>query len=317
MASPNPRTSIIIPAYGVAEWIGEAIESVMRQRDEDWELILVNDGSPDTPALEVAIAPYRGRIQYLVQDDAGAAAARNRALAEARGEWVAFLDGDECWQPEYLDRQLNELGKRRLDLVWSDGVFMGDSPRAGTRMMSDYHCRGPVTVEALISARVHVITSTTVVRRTAIEAAGGFDKRLRRAQDFDLWVRMVRGGVRAGYHRRPMIRYRLRPNNLTGDALARVERELAVFARLQEKLALTPGEAAAIRHRSEFLEATQLLIFATRALGARDCAATKWQSETTYRRHPTVKLGLIQAMVCLVPGLMRSLYLARTRTGYR
>lgn len=312
-----PVVSVIIPAYQVAGWIGDALESVTRQGFTQWEVLLVNDGSPDTPALEAAIAPYRDRITYLVQPNLGAAAARNRALVEARGEWVAFLDGDDAWEPEYLTTQLGELSARSLDMVWCNGTYIGDTPRHGTPLMTDYVCRGPVTVEALIGARVNVITSGTLVRRALIEAAGGFDEQLRRAQDFDLWVRLVQRGARAGYHRHQLIRHRLRPGSLTGDALAQVDRELTVFARIREKLTLAPHEAQALEERVTFLTSARLLILGKRALGDRDVAAARSQFAAAYRCRPTFKLGLIRGLLAVSPGLVRRLYLARTKPEYR
>lgn len=81
MTNPVPSVSVIIPAHQVSGWIAEALESVIGQNLPYWEVILVNDGSPDTPALEAAIARFRERIRYIVQENAGAAAARNRAMA--------------------------------------------------------------------------------------------------------------------------------------------------------------------------------------------------------------------------------------------
>ena len=84
MGEASPRVSVIIPAYQVAPYIGEAVASVVGQTFRDWEMIIVNDGSPDSDRLEEVLAPHRSRITYLVQPNGGAAAARNAGLAVAR-----------------------------------------------------------------------------------------------------------------------------------------------------------------------------------------------------------------------------------------
>jgi len=313
----RPQVSIIIPAFQVAPFIAETLASVMAQRWNDWEAILVNDGSPDTPALEAAIRPFRDRIRYLTQANQGAAEARNTGIAAAQGDWLAFLDGDDRWDPDYLEVQLAELKARQLDMVWSDGVFLGDTPRAGRRLMTELHCQGPVTVLAMIRARVNVITSATVVRRALVERVGGFDPTLRRAQDFDLWLRLVQAGARAGYHDRPLIGYRVREGSLTGDALAQVDRELAVFARLREKLAFSPEEDRAINQRVAGLESAHHLILGKRALVRRDYAAARELVSRARTRQPSLKLAAVQGALSVAPGLVRALAMSRTPAEHR
>src|SRR3990172_1926808 len=101
MPPTAPLVSIIIPAWNVSAFIGETVESVLAQTFTDWELIIVNDGSTDSDRLEEVLAPNRNRLTYLVKPNGGAAAARNAGLAVARGEYVAFLDGDDVWLPGY------------------------------------------------------------------------------------------------------------------------------------------------------------------------------------------------------------------------
>src|SRR5215471_12596309 len=97
---PNPRVSIIIPAYNTASLIAPCLDSVFSQTFRDFEAIVVNDGSPDTPELEQALQPYRDKIIYIVQPNRRAAGARNTAIGTARGELLAFLDSDVSWLPD-------------------------------------------------------------------------------------------------------------------------------------------------------------------------------------------------------------------------
>ncbi|HEX6416477.1 MAG TPA: glycosyltransferase [Candidatus Saccharimonadales bacterium] len=97
----NPKTSIIVPTYNRAYIIQIAINSILAQTDQDWELVVVDDGSTDS-TREVIESLDDNRIQYVFQENAGVAAARNHGLAEARGEWIAYLDSDNEFTPDYL-----------------------------------------------------------------------------------------------------------------------------------------------------------------------------------------------------------------------
>src|SRR3954471_7261697 len=114
----NPQVSVIIPAYNAAGHIASALESVFAQRFSSYEIIVINDGSPDTPQLLEVLRPYMGRIRYLEQHNQGPSAARNNGINAARGADVSFLDSDDCWWPPYREEQVRLLeGPPRRDLV--------------------------------------------------------------------------------------------------------------------------------------------------------------------------------------------------------
>src|SRR5688500_16661464 len=95
-----PTVSVVIPCYSVSRWIGETLESVFAQTFSDYEVILVNDGSPDTREFHVAIARFRNRVTLIEQPNKGPAGARNSGIRLAKGEFIAFLDGDDIWRPD-------------------------------------------------------------------------------------------------------------------------------------------------------------------------------------------------------------------------
>ena len=121
-----PQVSIIIPAYNVAPYIAETLDSVFAQTFTNYEVIVVNDGSPDTVDFERTIQPYLDRIVYLKQENRGASVARNTGLESARGEFVAFLDADDLWLPNYLEQQMKFIRERGCDLACADAVFFGN-----------------------------------------------------------------------------------------------------------------------------------------------------------------------------------------------
>lgn len=114
--------SVVIPVYNCVEYTPAALDSVFAQTFTNFEVVLVNDGSPDTEMLEHLIAPYQDRIVYLKQENRGLSAARNTGIRAARGKYLAFLDSDDCWPPEYLAAQMKLFEETPSpDLVYSDG----------------------------------------------------------------------------------------------------------------------------------------------------------------------------------------------------
>ena len=103
----SPRVSVVMPAYNAARFIPVALRSAEAQTFAGRELIVVNDGSPDTEQLEAALAPFFDDIVYVEQANLGAGPARNRAISLARGELIAFLDADDEWLPEFLAHQVS------------------------------------------------------------------------------------------------------------------------------------------------------------------------------------------------------------------
>ena len=129
---PSVAVSVIIPAYNAAPFIAQTIESVLGQTFRNFEVIVVNDGSPDTAELERELQSYMDRIRYQTQPNAGPSSARNLGIREARGEFVAFLDSDDAWLPDYLATQMKILiADPSIDLLYSNGVVIGDVPYAG------------------------------------------------------------------------------------------------------------------------------------------------------------------------------------------
>src|SRR4029450_10007382 len=220
------------------------IKSVLAQTYTSYEIIIVNDGSPDTPALERAIAPYRDRIVYLVQENGGISAARNAALSVARGRYVALLDSDDAWEPDYLAVQVAALdADPTLAVVYPNASIVGDHPHAGRTYMDVCPSSGPVTFEAVLTQRCQVFISA-IIRRTAIERVGAFDPEPRSVEDFDLWLRLLAAGGRIGYHRGVLVGFLKRRGSLSSDPVWMAEHVLIVLDKLaKDGCALALSEA--------------------------------------------------------------------------
>jgi glycosyltransferase involved in cell wall biosynthesis len=254
--------SVVIPAYNAAPFIGETLDSVFEQSFTDYEVIIVNDGSPDTSDLERVLEPFMNKICYIKQKNLGAAAARNEALRAAKGEFIAFLDSDDLWLPDYLDQQLKFLREQECDLVCADALVFGDANDAGGTYMENLMATAPavgsVSFLELVSSERSLITSGVIARRELIFKVGMFDEALRNAQDFDLWLRLAHSGARLSYQRRVLLRYRTRANSLTGDATNSLIRELRVLDKIQHAYSLTAEEKTevfpVIRSRQAILQ---------------------------------------------------------------
>ena len=176
--SPSVAVSVVIPAYNAAPFIAQTIESVFGQTFRNFEVIVVNDGSPDTAELERELQPYMDRIRYRTQPNAGPSSARNLGIREARGEFVAFLDSDDAWLPDYLATQMKILtADPSIDLLYLERRSY--RRRAVCRTRSDEH--GAVTrcnhVRACGLCRMH---RPHILRRRPA-ADGDRRRRLRRA----------------------------------------------------------------------------------------------------------------------------------------
>jgi glycosyltransferase involved in cell wall biosynthesis len=257
-----PAVSVVIPAYNVARYIGETLATVFAQTFADYEVIVVNDGSPDTEEFERALEPYRARILYLKQENRGASAARNAALRAARGEFAAFLDADDLWLPDYLRRQVLFIREHGCDLVCANAMIFGDSTDAGQTymdaLMKGAPPSGEVTLLELLSAERCLITSGVLVRRELVLEAGLFHEDLRNAQDYDLWLRLAGRKARLAFHHEVLLRYRGRSGSLSGSEINVNRRELRVFDKIEKSYAFAPEEReavlAVIRRRRAALE---------------------------------------------------------------
>jgi cellulose synthase/poly-beta-1,6-N-acetylglucosamine synthase-like glycosyltransferase len=307
----NTRTAVIIPVYASA-YLSEALDSVFTQRRQPEEVVVIDDGSPDSRTVEAAASLWPGRVRLLRQANAGAAAARNAGLAATDAEWVAFLDADDRWRPEFLARQMAFLDAHAdVDLVWADASIVGDTPAVGQTFMSMCPSNGPVTLESLLAQTCTVLTSTVVVRRRLVVNAGMFDVSLRRGQDFDLWLRLVAGGARADYQREVLAMRRLHGKNLSGTRLNELERALHVFDKALNTLALTATEEAAARQRVRRLNGELARERGKARLAAGDFAGARHFLDVARGAAPNWKLTAARLGLRLAPSLLRRVYLSR------
>jgi len=314
-ADTPPTVSVIIPAYNAAKYIGQALNSVFDQTFRSHESIVINDGSPDTVELERELQAYRGTLQYIKQDNRGAAAARNAGLRCARGEYVAFLDADDRWLPNFLEEQIQFLKINNADFVFSDALLFGETPLAGRTFMELEPPKTAVTPESLLAVEVAVLTSAVLARKQPILEVGLFDETIKRGHDFELWFRLAKAGVRFAYQPRVLAEYRIVESGLSGNALSQLYRTLSVLEAVKAKGTLTQSEDAALNLNMKRTQAALALESGKEKLLGRDFEGALESLNEARRYWPTLKLRLASFGVRIAPETVRRLY--QRRTGVR
>lgn len=306
-----PKVSIIIPAYNIAAFVPETLDSVLAQTFRDFEIILINDGSPDTTEFEIALKPYLDELIYLKQENTGAGAARNIAIEHARGELLAFLDGDDIWLREFLGSQVSFLEKNGYDMVYCDARMFGMPSAEGRRFMESAGSTGEVTVNSILDFTCNVITSGTVAKRQAVVDAGMFEWERVRAHDFHLWVRMLRNRARIGYQKNVLLKYRVHLDSLSGNSVQRVQREIDVFRRVNNSIELDEIQEGIVARQIAGLEADLEVERGKSYLLGEDFSAARAAFEKANKIRGSLRLRLIIALTGIAPGLLLKFYRSR------
>jgi len=199
------KVSVIIPAYNKADLTVKAVESVLAQTYGDIEIIVVDDGSTDD--TKSALAPYFGKIKYLCKKNGGASSARNLGIQNSSGEYIAFLDCDDIYFPEKIEKSVRCLddnpnfGFVHTPVYFIDekGETLGRYPRLK---------RAPTgRVAKKLLLKNFVCNSTPLVRKSCFEKAGIFDEEIFTPADWDMWIRLAEHS-KAGCVNTPLTGYR-------------------------------------------------------------------------------------------------------------
>jgi glycosyltransferase involved in cell wall biosynthesis len=204
--------SVIIPTYAHSTYIGQTLESVFSQSFEDYEVIVVNDGSPDDASSRLADLSNSHRIRYVEQPHAGPAAARNHGLSLANGEFIAFLDDDDLWPRDKLEWQVRYLRRNPTvsavagDRYWWDG----HSPTPRVPQKTREVC--VLTWESLFRGNPIASPGQVLLRRSVLDRVGFLNPDIWGADDFDLWFRIA-SVTRFELHDRIALFYRAHNSN--------------------------------------------------------------------------------------------------------
>jgi glycosyltransferase involved in cell wall biosynthesis len=223
----SPDVSIVIPTQNRRGLLRLTLTSALRQRDVEFEVIVVDDGSTDGTSRDVTgLADPRARLVRR-ERRVGMGAARNAGIAEARGSWIAFLDDDDLWAPDKLHRQLEEATTAGRGWVYAGDVNVDSN----LRVVSGAPPPTPEQVMANLPRYNSVPTgsSNVVVHADLLGEAGRFDPSLRRIADWDMWIRLARVGPPACVSL-PLVAYRFHPLNIAVETASMI-REPEVLAK--------------------------------------------------------------------------------------
>jgi glycosyltransferase involved in cell wall biosynthesis len=305
----SPRVSIIIPAYNTAQLIAACLDSVFAQSFQDFEVLVVNDGSPDTPEFEKTLQPYLNRIVYIKQVNKRAAGARNTAIARARGDFLAFLDSDDTWLPSHLESQVKQFETDpALGLVYANAVLIGD-PARHVEFMERCPSVGEAGFEALVVERCQIPVSTVVARKEAIVKAGGFDEDLARCDDYDMWLRAAFYGAKVGYNRRVQARLADgRPGSLGVSRAKMAEGYWLILEKANQRLPLTSRQRKLVQGRSTEIHARHMIEEGKNHLAARDFSKARERFTEANRCFRQAKLGLVLFGLKIAPNATSRLF---------
>jgi len=306
--------SVVIPAYRAAHSIAATLDSVLAQTFHDYEIIVVNDGSPDSEELENVLVPYTGRITYFRQQNQGPAGARNTGILAARGKYVALLDSDDIWEPEHLAAQLTVLeNDPSIDMVYADARIFGDVPEQGRTVMELCPSEGEVTFQSLVMRRCTVHICVSLVRRQTFLHVGLFDPAFRGTEDIDMWLRIVKHGGRIAYQRRVLGRYRRQAGSLSANQARMIEGFLAVLAKAERDPGLTAAERSAIARQCSLERANLALEKGKHAFLAGDTDAAISQLTQANAHRKSARLAMVLLMLRVAPRFLKAVYHWRGR----
>jgi hypothetical protein len=219
----NPKVSIIIPVYNGSNYLREAIDSALAQTYANIEILVVNDGSNDGGKTEEIAKSYRDGIRYFCKENGGVSSALNLGINASEGEYISWLSHDDLYLPEKIMRQVRHLegsGDKRI-ILYSDYKDLNmRSGRMVNREIGTFDSKDPVfnTICCLFGSVIH--GCTLLIPKILFTEAGFFDEKLKTTQDYDLWFRFVKAGVKFVRIPEPLIvarRHEAQHTNLISD----------------------------------------------------------------------------------------------------
>lgn len=229
----QPLVSIIMPSYNAENFIAESIESVLHQTYSNWELIITDDCSSDhTPAIVQSFCKQDSRINFVIaKQHSGIASTRNQCLIRAKGRFVAFLDNDDLWYPEKLEKQVRFISENNYAFVYSEYELMNEdgSPKGKTIKTA-----GVINYDKYLKNTI--IGSGTILLDT--DKTGNLQMpNNATSDDMALWCKILKDGHQAHPMKEVLMKYRVRSNSASANKL-KAAKDVWLVYRKQEKLSL-------------------------------------------------------------------------------
>jgi len=213
-----PRVSVIIPTFNCAAFLTRTVESVLAQTYTDYEVIIADDGSTDE--TRELVTQWEGKVRYLYQLNQGVASARNLAVSEAGGEFLAYLDADDMYHPNRLEAQVAFLDAHsECGLVHSDFDILDENDRITTHSFNRATGRSVPKGNCLmyLLEYCHIQVPSVLERRVCYDRIGGFEQLAHPAEDYLHWIQVALHGYAIGYIDEPLALYRRRPTSASAS----------------------------------------------------------------------------------------------------
>lgn len=219
---PAKKVSVIIPVYNGEKFVGEAIESVLGQSIKPAEIIVVNDGSEDT--TEIVLKKFKDKIRYVYKENGGTASARNCGLRTAQGELIGFLDADDIWLENKLERQL-QLFHENPEYEIVLGLLKRIPISKTEEALKINHEDGEYAVSA----------GSSLIKRKVFDIVGTFDEEMGFCEDVDLFLRILDSEIKVFGHKDVVQFYRRHDQNITLDKNRSFHDLLRVFKKTVDR----------------------------------------------------------------------------------
>jgi glycosyltransferase involved in cell wall biosynthesis len=228
MEKNNPLVSIIMPAYNAEKFISKSIESVLQQTYQNWELLVVNDGSKDNTSSIVKLFNYT-RIKLIEQENGGVSKARNTGIANSTGEFIAFLDSDDLWLKDKLEIQVKYMrNNQNIVLSYGDYLsFIEDGKIIENKQLYPFKIKD---LKQRLLVFNFIATLTVMVKSDVLKATGGFDTELFGPEDWDLWIKISQKGD-IGYIKENLAMYREHEGGISKNKKRQLGEEYKVIKR--------------------------------------------------------------------------------------
>jgi len=232
-----PRIAVIVPAYGVAHLVGDALASLLAQTFEDWECVVIDDGAPDDVAG--AVAPFLDdpRIRFMATENQGVSRARNTAIRQTRAPYIALLDGDDRLRPRYLERMVETLERDDGARIVTCNARLFGAVRWSSNVVDCKQGTGDGvhgSFSDVLDRSFNVYIGSSF-RRADFDRIGGFDPDLAHSEDFDFWVRLMTLGGHATYINDILGDYRIRRGSASSDTPRMYRGMIRVYSKLLDE----------------------------------------------------------------------------------
>ena len=250
-----PRISVIIPTYNRAGWLSHAIDSVLSQTYKDWELIVVDDASTDETAE--LLACYASKLRTItLSTNQGVSASRNTGILKSKSPWIAFLDSDDRWLPQKLEKQVRyQQLYPQSRILFTDEIWIRNGKRVNPGKKHQKH-EGWIFQPSL--SLCLMAPSSTMIRRDVFETTGLFDENLPVCEDYDLWLRVTARFSVYLLHEKLMVRFGGHSDQLSSRSWGNDRYRVRALQKIIQTVPLSPHDydaaVAKLIEKSEILK---------------------------------------------------------------